>query len=68
MASYIERTLTSFYMFLLKIFNLFYCIIDLYITFSISISQIDMEAPEFREFAKSMVDYIADYLENIRDR
>ncbi|TMW42136.1 hypothetical protein DOY81_012784 [Sarcophaga bullata] len=29
---------------------------------------IDMEAPEFRDFAKNMVDYIADYLENIRDR
>ncbi|XP_011190721.1 aromatic-L-amino-acid decarboxylase isoform X1 [Zeugodacus cucurbitae] len=29
---------------------------------------IDMEAPEFKDFAKSMVDYIADYLENIRDR
>ncbi|XP_073823149.1 aromatic-L-amino-acid decarboxylase isoform X1 [Musca autumnalis] len=27
-----------------------------------------MEAPEFRDFAKSMVDYIAEYLENIRDR
>lgn len=30
--------------------------------------QIDMEAPEFKDFAKSMVDYIADYLENVRDR
>lgn len=30
--------------------------------------QIDMEAPEFRDFAKEMVDYIANYLENIRDR
>ncbi|TDG45208.1 hypothetical protein AWZ03_008363 [Drosophila navojoa] len=29
---------------------------------------IDMEAPEFKDFAKSMVDYIADYLENVRDR
>nr|QJW82780.1 DOPA decarboxylase [Lucilia cuprina] len=27
-----------------------------------------MEAPEFRDFARDMVDYIADYLENIRDR
>ncbi|KAL7043096.1 hypothetical protein ACKWTF_001390 [Chironomus riparius] len=27
-----------------------------------------MEAPEFKDFAKSMVDYIANYLENIRDR
>lgn len=27
-----------------------------------------MEAPEFRDFAKSMVDYIAEYLENIRER
>ncbi|XP_037958572.1 aromatic-L-amino-acid decarboxylase isoform X2 [Teleopsis dalmanni] len=27
-----------------------------------------MEAPEFKDFAKSMVDYIAEYLENIRDR
>lgn len=27
-----------------------------------------MEAPEFRDFAKEMVDYIANYLENIRDR
>lgn len=30
--------------------------------------QIDMEAPEFKDFAKEMVDYIANYLENIRDR
>ncbi|XP_022223172.1 aromatic-L-amino-acid decarboxylase isoform X1 [Drosophila obscura] len=29
---------------------------------------IDMEAPEFKDFAKSMVDFIAEYLENIRDR
>ncbi|GBP60907.1 Aromatic-L-amino-acid decarboxylase [Eumeta japonica] len=27
-----------------------------------------MEAPDFKDFAKSMVDYIANYLENIRDR
>ncbi|XP_055711328.1 aromatic-L-amino-acid decarboxylase isoform X2 [Phlebotomus papatasi] len=27
-----------------------------------------MEAPEFKEFAKEMVDYIANYLENIRER
>ena len=25
-------------------------------------------AEEFREFGKAMVDYVADYLENIRDR
>lgn len=37
-------------------------------TIYIFLSQIDMEAPEFRDFAKSMVDYIAEYLENIRDR
>lgn len=30
--------------------------------------QIDMEAPEFKDFAKTMTDYIAEYLENIRDR
>lgn len=30
--------------------------------------QIDMEAPEFKDFAKEMVDYIAEYLENIRER
>lgn len=30
--------------------------------------QIDMEAPDFKDFAKSMTDYIAEYLENIRDR
>lgn len=30
--------------------------------------QIDMEAPEFKDFAKEMVDYIANYLENIRER
>lgn len=30
--------------------------------------QIGMEAPEFKDFAKEMVDYIAEYLENIRDR
>ncbi|XP_055839656.1 aromatic-L-amino-acid decarboxylase isoform X1 [Episyrphus balteatus] len=29
---------------------------------------IDMEAAEFKDFAKSMIDYIAEYLENIRDR
>lgn len=38
------------------------------IFFLFHIPQIDMEAPEFRDFAKSMVDYIAEYLENIRDR
>lgn len=27
-----------------------------------------MEAPDFKEFAKAMTDYIAEYLENIRDR
>lgn len=27
-----------------------------------------MEAPEFKDFAKEMVDYISSYLENIRDR
>lgn len=27
-----------------------------------------MEAPEFKDFAKEMVEYIANYLENIRDR
>jgi hypothetical protein len=27
-----------------------------------------MECKQFREFAKDMVDYIIDYLENIRDR
>jgi aromatic-L-amino-acid decarboxylase len=27
-----------------------------------------MQAPEFKDFAKEMVDYIANYLENIRDR
>lgn len=27
-----------------------------------------MEAKQFSEFAKTMVDYINDYLENIRDR
>ncbi|XP_037909369.1 aromatic-L-amino-acid decarboxylase isoform X2 [Hermetia illucens] len=27
-----------------------------------------MEAPEFKDFAKEMVDYIANYLENIRER
>ena len=25
-------------------------------------------AEEFREFGKAMIDYVADYLENIRDR
>eukprot|EP00099_Drosophila_melanogaster_P025073 NP_724163.1 dopa decarboxylase, isoform C [Drosophila melanogaster] len=29
---------------------------------------IDMEAPEFKDFAKTMVDFIAEYLENIRER
>ncbi|CRK86291.1 CLUMA_CG000241, isoform A [Clunio marinus] len=28
---------------------------------------IDMEAPEFKDFAREMVEYIANYLENIRD-
>lgn len=28
----------------------------------------EMEAKQFSEFAKTMVDYINDYLENIRDR
>lgn len=32
------------------------------------LQQIGMEAPEFKDFAKEMVDYIAEYLENIRDR
>jgi hypothetical protein len=27
-----------------------------------------MECKQFKEFAKDMVDYIGDYLENIRDR
>lgn len=27
-----------------------------------------MEAKEFKDFAKAMTDYIAEYLENIRDR
>lgn len=36
--------------------------------FSSTQIQIEMEAPEFRDFAKEMVDYIANYLENIRDR
>lgn len=27
-----------------------------------------MDAEEFRRFGKQMVDYVADYLENIRDR
>lgn len=27
-----------------------------------------MEVPEFKDFAKEMVDYIANYLENIRER
>jgi hypothetical protein len=27
-----------------------------------------MECKQFREFAKDMVDYIGDYLENIRER
>lgn len=30
--------------------------------------QIDMEVPEFKDFAKEMVDYIGNYLENIRER
>lgn len=29
---------------------------------------VEMEAKQFSEFAKTMVDYINDYLENIRDR
>ncbi|XP_055613451.1 aromatic-L-amino-acid decarboxylase-like isoform X1 [Uranotaenia lowii] len=28
----------------------------------------EMQAPQFKEFAKEMVDYISNYLENIRDR
>lgn len=28
----------------------------------------EMDAEEFRRFGKQMVDYVADYLENIRDR
>lgn len=27
-----------------------------------------MDAPQFKDFAKEMVDYVAGYLENIRDR
>lgn len=27
-----------------------------------------MEAKEFKEFGKEMIDYVANYLENIRDR
>lgn len=27
-----------------------------------------MEVPEFKDFAKEMVDYIGNYLENIRER
>jgi hypothetical protein len=27
-----------------------------------------METPEFKDFAHSMVDFIGDYLDNIRDR
>lgn len=27
-----------------------------------------MEAGDFKDFAKAMTDYIAEYLENIRDR
>ena len=27
-----------------------------------------MDATEFRKFGKAAVDYIADYLENVRDR
>jgi hypothetical protein len=27
-----------------------------------------METPEFKDFARSMVDFIGDYLDNIRDR
>lgn len=38
------------------------------LTFCQNQPQIDMEAPEFKDFAKEMVDYIASYLENIRDR
>lgn len=36
--------------------------------FSFFFEQIDMEVPEFKDFAKEMVDYIANYLENIRER
>lgn len=28
----------------------------------------EMEANQFREFGKAMIDYVAEYLENIRDR
>lgn len=28
----------------------------------------NMDVNEFREFARSAVDFVADYLENIRDR
>lgn len=28
----------------------------------------EMDAPQFKEFAKEMVDYVSNYLENIRDR
>jgi hypothetical protein len=27
-----------------------------------------METPEFKDFAHSMIDFIGDYLDNIRDR
>lgn len=30
--------------------------------------QIEMDANEFREFGRASIDFIADYLENIRDR
>lgn len=34
---------------------------------SINVSE-TMEAGDFKDFAKAMTDYIAEYLENIRDR
>jgi len=33
-----------------------------------SVSELIMECKQFKDFAKDMVDYIGDYLENIRDR
>jgi hypothetical protein len=34
----------------------------------LSVSGLIMECKQFKEFAKDMVDYVGDYLENIRDR
>ena len=34
----------------------------------LSVPDLIMEYKQFKEFAKDMVDYIGDYLENIRDR